>query len=167
MTTPGPPPPAPRFPRNLLNPDVRNEVVGGLIVAAIVAAPGAIWGGAVLMNDDGPTPPTTTASSSPPPDSPGPGQTFPETTGGETNTWTDYSNAGGERGEVIASQTTVAVRCRVDGFAVEDGNTWWYRIASEPWNDEFYASADAFYNNGERSGGLDGTPFVDEDVPLC
>ena len=41
--------------------------------------------------------------------------------------------------------------CRLEGFAVEDGNRWWYRLAQAPWNDQFYASADAFYNNGATS----------------
>jgi hypothetical protein len=53
------------------------------------------------------------------------------------------------------------------GFRVADGNTWWYRIASGPWNGAFYVSADAFYNNGQTSGSLIGTPFVDPAVPDC
>ena len=35
-----------------------------------------------------------------------------------------------------------------------DGDTWWYEIASSPWNNASYASADAFYNNGDTSGSL-------------
>jgi hypothetical protein len=50
---------------------------------------------------------------------------------------------------------------------VQDGNTWWYRIASPPWSDAFYVSADAFYNNGSVSGSLIGTPFVDPLVRDC
>lgn len=58
--------------------------------------------------------------------------------------------------------------CRVQGFRVADGNTWWYRIASAPWNGQFYASADIFYNiPGRTSGSLAGTPFVDESVAMC
>ena len=56
---------------------------------------------------------------------------------------------------------------KVQGFAVADGDTWWYRIASSPWNGAYYASADAFYNNGRTSGSLHGTPFVDNAVPNC
>ena len=37
----------------------------------------------------------------------------------------------------------------------------------QPWNDSYYASADAFYNNGQTSGSLNGTPFVDPSVPVC
>ena len=61
----------------------------------------------------------------------------------------------------------VAISCRVQGFTVADGNTWWYKIASSPWNGAFYASADAFYNNGSTLGSLQGTPFYDPAVPTC
>lgn len=98
---------------------------------------------------------------------PGTGTTYAETVGGPTNTWTDFRSAGGTQGQTIAGQTTVQVACKVTGFRVADGNTWWYRIASSPWNGAFYASADAFYNNGSTSGSLSGTPFVDPAVPDC
>ncbi|MCW3001921.1 MAG: domain containing protein [Conexibacter sp.] len=103
----------------------------------------------------------------PPPPPPPPPATYAETTGGETHTWTNYTNAGGYEGPTIASNTTVQVACRVQGFAVADGDTWWYRVAQDPWNNQYYASADAFYNNGQTSGSLHGTPFVDEVVPGC
>jgi surface antigen len=94
-------------------------------------------------------------------------QALNETTGSVTHTWADYSDAGGSEGPVIGSNATVAVTCRVMGFRVADGNTWWYQIASSPWNNMYYASADAFYNNGETSGSLLGTPFYDPSVPIC
>jgi PKD domain len=109
-----------------------------------------------------PTPVTPPAS---PPS--GSGKTYAETVGGVTHTWTNYSNAGGTQGPSIASNATVQVACKVAGFKVADGNTWWYQIASGPWNDAYYASADAFYNNGQTSGSLNGTPFVDGNVPDC
>ena len=59
------------------------------------------------------------------------------------------------------------IACKVTGFRVADGNTWWYRIASSPWSGTFYVSANAFYNNGATSGSLVGTPFVDPNVPNC
>ena len=90
-----------------------------------------------------------------------------EPTGGVTNTWTDYSDAGGTQGPSIPSNDTVQVTCRVTGFAVADGNTWWYEIASSPWSNTYYASADAFYNNGATSGSLVGAPLVDTNVPVC
>jgi hypothetical protein len=91
----------------------------------------------------------------------------PETTGGPTNTWTNYTNAGGTQGSTIGTNQTVNVSCRLQGFAVADGDTWWYKIASSPWSNGYYASADAFYNNGQTSGSLLGTPFFDPNVPLC
>ena len=84
-----------------------------------------------------------------------------------THTWTNYSNAGGNQGPSIATSQTVQIACKVTGFRVADGDTWWYRIASSPWSGAYYASADAFYNNGQTSGSLHGTPFVDNAVPSC
>jgi RHS repeat-associated protein len=92
---------------------------------------------------------------------------FNETTGGVAHTWTNYADAGGTEGPEIGSNATVAIACRLTGFAVADGNTWWYLIASAPWDSQFYVSADAFYNNGQTSGSLLGTPFVDPNVPIC
>jgi hypothetical protein len=110
----------------------------------------------------------TVSNSAPPPPPPAPApSTYAETTGGVTHTWTNYSNAGGTEGASIPSFDSVQIACKVTGFKVADGNTWWYRIASSPWNDAYYASADAFYNNGQTSGPLKGTPFVDPNVPNC
>ena len=99
-----------------------------------------------------------------PPPPPG---TYAETTGVVTNTWTNYTNAGGFQGATIPSFTTVQITCALTGFPVQNGNTWWYKIASSPWNNAYYASADPFYNNGQTSGPLAGTPRVDPAVPLC
>jgi hypothetical protein len=114
---------------------------------------------------DPPPPSPSPPSPSPPPPSPPP--TYAETTGGVTHTWTNYTNAGGYEGPTIPSNTTVQIACKLTGFRVADGNTWWYRIASSPWNGSYYASADAFYNNGQTSGSLRGTPFVDPNVRDC
>jgi hypothetical protein len=96
-----------------------------------------------------------------------PATTYTETVGGPTHTWTNYSNAGGTEGPTIPTHTSVQVTCVVQGFKVADGNTNWYRIASSPWDNAYYASADAFYNNGATSGSLNGTPYVDPKVPSC
>jgi surface antigen len=111
-----------------------------------------------------PQPPTTTTTTTTPPPPP---PTWRETTGGVAHTWTNYTNAGGTQGPSIASNQTVDIACKVTGFRVADGNTWWYRIASAPWSGQFYVSADAFYNNGQTSGSLVGTPFVDPAVANC
>ncbi len=119
----------------------------------------------------GPTPaPSPTPAPTPTPTpgpSPAPAPTYVETSGGVVHTWTNYSDAGGTQGPSIPSNATVAIQCKVPGFRVEDGNTWWYRIEASPWNGSYYASADAFYNNGATSGSLKGTPFVDPSVPNC
>jgi hypothetical protein len=93
--------------------------------------------------------------------------TWSETVGGNAHTWTDYTNAGGNQGPTIAGGQTVQIACKIQGFRVADGNTWWYRIASAPWNGSYYVSADAFYNNGQTTGSLIGTPFVDPTVGDC
>lgn len=62
---------------------------------------------------------------------------------------------------------TVQIHCRVQGFQVADGDTWCYQIAQSPWNDAYFGSADAFYNNGATSGSLIRTPFADTALPLC
>jgi hypothetical protein len=108
----------------------------------------------------------TVAGASPPPPPP-PAITYPETTGSVVHTWTDYLDAGGTAGSTIPTDTTVQISCKVQGFQVQDGDTWWYRIAQSPWDNGYYASADAFFNDGQTSGSLSGTPFVDPNVPDC
>jgi len=90
-----------------------------------------------------------------------------ETVGGSTNTWTDYTDGGGTQGPTIGTGASVQVICRLHGLRVPDGDTWWYRVGSSPWNGAYYASADAFYNDGQTSGSLVGTPQVDRAVPRC
>lgn len=90
-----------------------------------------------------------------------------ETTGGNANTWTNPANAGGSAGPQIPSNATVQIACVTSGLAVQDGNTNWYLIASAPWSNQYYVSADAFYNNGATSGSLVNTPYVDSAVPAC
>lgn len=119
---------------------------------------GGTSGGATGSGGTGVTP-TTPAQ---PPEA-----TYAETTGSVVHTWTNYEDAGGTEGPEIPSNDTVQISCKISGFAVEDGNTWWYRIASSPWDNAYYGSADAFYNNGQTSGSLIGTPFVDSNVPSC
>jgi len=99
-----------------------------------------------------------------PPQSP---TTWAETTGGVAHTWTNHLNAGGTEGPTIGKNQTVQIACKLTGFRVANGNTWWYRIASPPWSGQYYVSADAFYNNGATSGSLVGTPWVDPAVRDC
>lgn len=111
--------------------------------------------------------PVPTPTPAPAPTNPPAPPTYAETTGGVAHTWTNYTNAGGTQGPSIGSNATVQIACALPGFRVADGNTWWYRIASSPWNGAYYVSADAFYNDGRTSGSLIGTPFVDPAVPHC
>jgi hypothetical protein len=93
--------------------------------------------------------------------------TYAETTGSIAHTWSDPSDGGGTQGAEIVSNQTVQITCWVSGLAVADGNTYWYEVASGPWDNAYFVSADAFYNNGSTSGTLSGTPFVDPAVPNC
>ena len=90
-----------------------------------------------------------------------------ETTGSTANTWSDFTDAGGTHGAELSANQTVAIACKVQGYKVQDGDTWWYKIASSPWDGNFYVSADAFYNNGQPAGTLAGTALVDTAVPNC
>jgi hypothetical protein len=90
-----------------------------------------------------------------------------ETTGGTTNTWSNYRIAGGSQGPTLGTDVPVKVECRVFGRPTQDGDPWWYRIGIKAGRGRFYASADAFYNNGQTSGSLVGTPLVDPSVGLC
>jgi hypothetical protein len=65
------------------------------------------------------------------------------------------------RGSVYDVALTISLR-RSGGT-----NVWWYRLGQPPWSNRFYASADGFYNNGQGSGPLKGTPKVDRRVPPC
>ena len=130
---------------------------------SVQGASGATTGGASVSPA-----PATTSTSDPAPETnlPQPAS-FAETVGSVAHTWTDYGDAGGTEGPSIGGNQTVQIACKVTGFAVADGNKWWYRIASAPWSGTYYVSADAFYNDGATSGSLSGTPFVDPDVPGC
>jgi hypothetical protein len=63
----------------------------------------------------------TAPAPSPPPPPPAP-QTWLETAGSVAHTWTNYTNAGGTEGPSIANGQTVAIACRLTGFAVADGS---------------------------------------------
>lgn len=43
---------------------------------------------------------------------------------------------------------------------------YWYRIASAPWNNEFYAPANSFWN-GDIPGQRPYTHHTDHNVPDC
>lgn len=123
------------------------------------------WGGSAPPPPAPPAP--APAPPVPTPPAPPAPRTYPETSGGLVHTWTNYTNAGGTEGPSVPANTTIQISCKLQGFRVPSGNTWWYRIAQAPWNNTYYGSADAFYNNGQTSGSLRGTPFVDPNVRDC
>jgi hypothetical protein len=145
------------------------------IIAALIAAVSGIVAAAIPAliattpsNPVSVTGLTPSAKASVPSPEPSKGAaTHKETVGGVTATWTDYVQAGGRIGPDIRAYTSVQVSCKVLGFKVTDGDRWWYRISSPPWNGRYYASADAFYNNGKTSGSLIGSKLVDPQVPSC
>lgn len=96
----------------------------------------------------------------------GPLSTWTETTGTPAHTWADPVQLTGA-GAPLGPRQSVQVLCRVKGYVVQDGDPWWYRLASKPWNGHYYATSDAFYNNGATSGPVDDGVVVDEQVPVC
>lgn len=108
----------------------------------------------------------TTRSSPSVPAASGPASTWTETTGTPAHTWADATQLTGA-GTPLGPRQSVQVSCRVRGYVVEDGDPWWYRLASAPWNGRYYATSDAFYNNGATSGSVDTGVVVDEQVPVC
>src|SRR5581483_6701486 len=71
----------------------------------------------------------------------------PEVSGGVAHTWSDPRLANGRAGPEIMPGQTVLIACRLRGFKVQDGNVWWYLLASPPWSHRFCATADTFYND--------------------
>lgn len=107
----------------------------------------------------GSAPSTSTSSSA--------GGTWTETTFSQSKTFADYVNAGDPLGAPLKPQQAVRVSCRVEGFAVADGDRWWYRLAQSPWNNRYYASTDNFYNTPTPTGNpINGVVF-DKRVRVC
>jgi len=92
--------------------------------------------------------------------------TWTETTGTPAHTFSDATQLTGA-GLPLGPRQSVQISCRTRGYVVEDGDPWWYRIESAPWNGRFYATSDAFYNNGAVTGPVDTGVVVDEQVPIC
>ncbi|REH47376.1 hypothetical protein BCF44_106541 [Kutzneria buriramensis] len=116
----------------------------GVAIAVVVAF-------SVLLPSGGPAVPATT---------------WTETTGTPAHTWADPVQLTGA-GTPLGPRQSVQVLCRVRGYVVQDGDPWWYRLASPPWNGRFYATSDAFYNNGTTSGSVNTGVVVDEQLPVC
>jgi hypothetical protein len=96
----------------------------------------------------------------------GPASTWTETTGTPAHTWANPVQLTGA-GTPLGPRQSVQVMCRVQGYVVPDGDPWWYRLASAPWDGNYYATSDAFYNNGATSGSDINGVVVDQQVPVC
>jgi hypothetical protein len=88
------------------------------------------------------------------------------TTGTPAHTWANPTQLTGA-GPPLGPRQSVQVLCSVRGYVVQDGDPWWYRLASALWNGHYYATSDAFYNDGATSGPVDDGVVVDDQVPVC
>jgi hypothetical protein len=124
------------------------------VVAGGVESNHVTWGG-------GGAPP-------PPPPPPPPTATFAEqeTPNHPVNTFTNYHNASGQ-GPAIGSGQWVQVTCKVYDPTIQSVNPdgYWYRIATSPWNDAYYAPANTFMNGDPYGGPY--THNTDFGVPNC
>lgn len=82
------------------------------------------------------------------------------------HTFANYHNASGQ-GPSIAAGKVVRVSCKVHDGTIPsaDPDGYWYRIASSPWNNKYYAPANTFLNGDPPNG-----PYshnTDFAVPDC
>jgi hypothetical protein len=82
------------------------------------------------------------------------------------NTFTNYHNASG-MGPRISPAQYVQVSCKVYDPTIVSANPdgYWYRIASSPWNNTYYAVANTFMNGDPWNGPY--THNTDFAVPNC
>jgi hypothetical protein len=114
-----------------------------------------------------PATPSIPASPPPPPPPPPPANHLEqETPNHPVNTFQNYHNASG-MGPQIAAGQWVEVSCRVYDPTIASVNPdgYWYRIASSPWNNAYYAPANTFMNGDPYGGPY--THNTDFSVPLC
>jgi hypothetical protein len=83
---------------------------------------------------------------------------------GGVTTFRDYEDATGG-GQEIGADQTVEVSCKIFAPMIESAEPegFWYRIHSKPWDDEYYAVANAFRNISGAGEGID----TDPNVPNC
>jgi uncharacterized membrane protein YgcG len=122
---------------------------------------GSTGGGGGSTGGGGGSPPPT---QSPPP----PRSTWPEQQGSlGANTFLNPYNASG-MGPKIPAWQWVDVSCKVYAPQIQSANPdgYWYRIASAPWSNSYYAVANTFWN-GDVPGQKPYTHFTDWAVPNC
>lgn len=81
-------------------------------------------------------------------------------------TFKDHHSVSGP-GPQLSFQQVVSVSCKVSDPSIPsvspDG--YWYRIASAPWDNQYYAAANTFLNGDPPAGPY--THYVDTLVPDC
>lgn len=141
----------------------RRWVLG--VAAAVVIVTGAVVAAAtgVLGNPDS-VGSTDSIGSSPPLV---PGRTYTETVNSPAGART-YRNPHTLTGEGprIDNRTNVHVLCKIAAPTASSVGTYWYRIASQPWNNQYYSPANSFLN-GDSPDGSSSTHVVDDTVPNC
>lgn len=117
----------------------------------------------------GPTPTPTTGPTPTPTPTSVPGQkTYAEQEGHYgANTFTNPYNASGIGPNKIPAAAWVQVSCKVYAPAIQSASPdgYWYRIASSPWNNTYYAVANTFMNGDPWGGPY--THNTDFNVPDC
>lgn len=96
-----------------------------------------------------------------------PGRTFTETVNTPlgARTYSKPHNLGGI-GPRINNQQDVQVSCEIIAPSVPSVGLYWYRIATLPWNNQYYSPANSFLN-GDPPDGTAPTHVVDQTVPQC
>lgn len=110
-----------------------------------------------------PASPVLTTVSSPPFVS---GRTYIQTvhTPEGARTFTDPYGPVGE-GQRVPNGTSVEVSCKIVAPGGRTVGVYWYRIASPPWNDQYYSPANSWLNTDPPAGPY--TSVVDAAVPYC
>lgn len=148
----------------------RRVIITAAVLVLLVTAAVSVWlsarnPGDVLGGSSTTGPTTATTTTNPPPE---PGSTKPQTVnsgpepGARTFLYPAKLNGEGPR---IDNHATVEVSCKIAAPSAGSVGTYWYRIASQPWNNQYYAPANSFLN-GDPVGGPY-THDVDENVPNC
>ncbi len=113
-----------------------------------------------------PKPTATGTTGAPVTSGPQPAGTETVIQGDVAPTASDYSNDTGS-GPSIGSGVTVDVTCKVTGMQTATGNAYWYKIASSPWGNSYYAPSQYFYNDGQTSGQPNPDDLVNPSIPNC
>lgn len=155
------PPHGEPHPAAVIPPGRRRRWVLGGAAAAVVVAAGVVVGTAtgVLGNT------TNTGLISPPPLVPG--KTFTETvnTPSGARTYSKPHTLGGEW-QRVPDKTNVQVSCEITAPSAPNVGLYWYRIATPPWNNQYYSPANSFLN-GDPPDGSSPTHVIDSTVPEC